>query len=84
MTVRTIKQSQGYTGVPQDEVEEITDGDIVVSYNTVRADADVSWRRYSEEDDWHDLPYTSAELPSSHERIIEFVRDYLDLNEQED
>ncbi|SDS49366.1 hypothetical protein [Pseudomonas oryzae] len=83
MTIRTLKQSQGYTGQAQDELEVITDGAIVVSYNTVRADGDVCWRRYDQEDDWHDLPYTSAELPASHERIIEFVRDYLDLNEED-
>ena len=83
MTIRTLKQSQGYTGQAQNELEVITDGAIVVSYNTVRADGDVCWRRYDQEDDWHDLPYTSAELPASHERIIEFVRDYLDLNEED-
>jgi hypothetical protein len=43
----------------------------------------VCWRRYDQEDDWHDLPYTSAELPGSHERILEFVRDYLELNEED-
>ncbi len=83
MTIRVLKQARGYTGQAQDEWEQITDGYIVVSYNTVRANADVSWRRYDQEDDWHDLPYTSAELPGSHERIIEFVRDYLDLNEED-
>lgn len=83
MAIRIIKQSQGYTGNAQDELEEITDGSIVVCYNTVRADGDVCWRRYDQEDDWHDLPYTSAELPGSHERILEFVRDYLELNEED-
>lgn len=83
MTIRVLKQSLGYTGQAQDELEEITDGSIVVIYNTVRADGDVSWRRYDQEDDWHDLPYTSAELPGGHEKIVEFVRDYLDLNEED-
>lgn len=85
MTVRTLKQSLGYTGQAQDELEEITDGAIVVSYNTVRADGDgdVCWRRFDQEDGWHDLPYTSAELPGGHERILAFVRDYLDLDEQD-
>jgi hypothetical protein len=83
MAIRTLKKSLGYTGVAQDELEVITDGAIVVSYNTARADGDVCWRRLDQEDDWHELPYTSAELPGSHERIIEFVRDYLDLNEED-
>lgn len=83
MTIRTIKKSLGYTGQAQDELEEITDGYIAVCYNTVRADGDVCWRRLDQEDAWHDLPYTSAELPASHEGIIEFVRDYLDLNEED-
>lgn len=83
MAIRTLKKSQGYTGEAQDELEQITDGYIVVSYNTVRPSADVSWRRLDEEDDWHDLPYVSADLPGSDEKILEFVRDYLDLNEED-
>lgn len=83
MTIRVLKKSQGYTGQAQDELEEITDGYIVVCYNTQRPEGDVCWRRYDQEDDWHDLPYTSAELPGSHERILEFVRDYLELNEED-
>ncbi|MNZ78485.1 hypothetical protein D3C78_970610 [compost metagenome] len=55
----------------------------MVSYNTVRANADVSWRRLDQEDDWHDLPYVSADLPGSAEKILEFVNDYLDLNEED-
>lgn len=83
MAIRTLKKALGHTGEAQDEWEQITDGYIVVSYNTVRANADVSWRRHDQEDDWHDLPYVSADLPGSAEKIIEFVRDYLDLNEEE-
>ena len=83
MTIRTLKKSLGHTGEAQDEWEQITDGSIVVSYNTVRANADVSWRRHDQEDDWHDLPYVSADLPGSAEKILEFVNDYLDLNEED-
>ena len=83
MTTRILKKAQGYTGDAQDELEQITDGYIVVSYNTVRANADVSWRPYAKEDDWQDLPYVSADLPGSDEKILEFVNDYLDLNEDD-
>jgi len=83
MTIRTLKKSQGYTGEAQDEWEQITDGSIVVSYNTVRANADVSWRPYAKEEDWQDLPYVSADLPGSAEKILEFVNDYLELNEED-
>jgi len=83
MTIRILKKSQGHTGDAQDEWEQITDGSIVVSYNTVRANADVSWRRFDKDDDWHDLPYVSADLPGSAEKIIEFVNDYLDINEED-
>lgn len=83
MAIRTLKKSLGHTGDAQDEWEQITDGSIVVSYNTVRADADVSWRPYAKEEDWQDLPYVSADLPAGDEKIIEFVMDYLDLNEED-
>ena len=83
MTIRTLKQARSHTGEAQDEWGQITDGRIVVSYNTVRANADVSWRPYAKEDDWQDLPYVSADLPAGDEKIIAFVLDYLDLNEED-
>lgn len=65
MTIRTLEESLGYTGQAADELEEITDGIIVVSYNTVRADGEVCRHRYSEQDDWHVLPPSLTRPPAA-------------------
>ena len=84
MTATVIKHSQAHTGQAIDEREEISDGRIVVSHNPLRPNGEVCWRRCDADDDWHDLPYVSTDLPGGAEQIIAFVHDYLELNEYDD